>query len=210
MVPGQNTNLQPLEAALSEQDKQDDAEVIEAVLEGRSECFNALVLKYETRLKRLAMRFVSDPSEAKDIVQEAFIRAYQGLDTFRGDSSFYTWIYRITVNTAKNYISVKDRKMLVKCGLSDEELGMLFEFEDAHHEENPEYETHLTEVKETLMHAINGMPEDLKITLTLREVSGLSYHEIAHVMHCPVGTIRSRLHRARTLISQHLDGDGVK
>lgn len=195
---------------MSDSDKAEDAKIVRSVLSGHPEDFNQLVLKYEGRLQRLALRFVSDHAEAKDIVQESFIRAYQGLETFRGDSGFFTWVYRITINTAKNYINVKDRKMIVKCGLSAEELDNLFDEHDLRYEDQkstPEQDLHLNEVRDNVMHIIDELPEDLKVTLTLREVGGMSYGDIATIMHCPVGTIRSRLHRARVIISQHLDSE---
>ena len=181
-----------------------DYQLVEQVRQGQAEQFNLLVLKYEHRLQRLAMRFVSDPFESKDIVQEAFIRAYQGIDSFRGDSSFFTWIYRITINTAKNYVSVKDRKMLVKCGFTDDEFDIISD-KLPREEITPEHRIHLNEVEDNVMSVIEQMPEDLKVTLTLRELNGMSYQDIANVLDCPVGTIRSRLHRARNLIHLQLE-----
>ena len=180
-----------------------DAELIKRVQSGDIGAFDILVQKYQHKVINLIGRFVSDPAECQDIAQDAFIKAYRAIDNFRGDSQFYTWLYRIAANTAKNYLASRARKT----------PAYAVDVDDAEHFEgdsrlkeydNPESLLLTEEIKATIFRAIEGLPDDLKSAITLREIDGLSYEEIAEVMDCPIGTVRSRIFRARDVIDKEL------
>jgi len=187
-----------------EQMSQDtDQQLVDRVLSGNKNAFNLLVLRYQHRVSALVGRFIHASHEAEDVCQEAFIKAYRALPLFRGDSAFYTWLYRIAVNTAKNYLVSKKRRPPA----SDVEL------EDAEQSEvgsilrdieNPESKLATAKLKLVIEQAIEDLPEDLRTAFTLREFSGLSYEDITEVMDCPVGTVRSRIFRAREAIDRKI------
>ena len=182
---------------------EDDQQLVDRVKNGDKRAFDLLVLKYQHRILGLVVRFVHDPHEAQDVAQEAFIKAYRALGNFRGDSAFYTWLYRIAINTAKNYLVSRNRRP----PSSDVDASDA-EFFDGDHAlkdiESPERAMLRDEIKETIKHSIGQLPEDLRVALTLREFEGLSYEDIANVMQCPVGTVRSRIFRAREAVDKAL------
>jgi RNA polymerase sigma-70 factor (ECF subfamily) len=180
-----------------------DAELVQRVQAGDKGAFDVLVQKYQHKVVNLVGRFVSDHAECQDIAQDAFIKAYRAINSFRGDSQFYTWLYRIAANTAKNYLASRARKS----------PGYTIDVDDAEHFEgesglkeyaNPENLLLTEEIKATIFSAIERLPEDLKSAISLREIDGLSYEEIAQVMDCPIGTVRSRIFRARDVIDKEL------
>ena len=180
-----------------------DAELVKRVQKGDKTAFDILVLKYQHKVVNLISRFVSDQAECQDIAQDAFIKAYRAIGNFRGDSQFYTWLYRIAANTAKNHLASRARKSPIYS----------VDVDDAEHYEgesglkeysNPENLLLTDEIKRTIFRVIEDLPDDLKSAITLRELEGLSYEEIAEVMDCPIGTVRSRIFRARDAIDKEL------
>ncbi|MEE8364302.1 MAG: RNA polymerase sigma factor RpoE [Gammaproteobacteria bacterium] len=180
-----------------------DAELVKRVQKGDKAAFDILVQKYQHKVVNLISRFVSDQSECYDIAQEAFIKAYRAIGNFRGDSQFYTWLYRIAANTAKNHLASSARKSpMYTVDVDDAER---YEGESGLKEySNPENLLLTDEIKKTIFRVIEGLPDDLKSAITLRELEGLSYEEIAEVMDCPIGTVRSRIFRARDAIDREL------
>ena len=182
-----------------------DQQLVDRVLSGNKNAFNLLVLRYQHRLLALIGRFIQDSHEAEDVCQEAFIKAYRALPLFRGDSAFYTWLYRIAVNTAKNYLLSRNRRppasdVEVADAEQSEVGGVLREIE------NPESKLATAKLKLVIEQAIEDLPEDLRTAFVLRELSGLSYEDITEVMDCPVGTVRSRIFRAREAIDKKIKG----
>jgi RNA polymerase sigma-70 factor (ECF subfamily) len=180
-----------------------DAKLVEMVQRGDRSAFNVLVLRYQHKVLKLVTRYVRDPVEAEDIAQEAFIKAYRALPSFRGESAFYTWLYRIAANTAKNVL-VSSRRRLVDYNLDlqdpdDYAAQVLLKDSDT-----PEGMLLTEEIRQTVTEAMQQLPDDLREAITLRELEGLSYEEIAEVMECPVGTVRSRIFRAREAIDKKL------
>ena len=178
---------------------ENDIALVERVQSGDKQAFNLLIAKYQYRIKHLVSRFVKDPIEQEDIVQEAFIKAYRAIDRFRGDSAFYTWLYRIAVNTAKNYIVSASRRppsqdVDAEEGLATGGADRLIELN------SPEEMMQNDELVMTIRDTIAALPEELKQAIRLREFDGLSYEDIADVMGCPIGTVRSRIFRARETI----------
>jgi RNA polymerase sigma-70 factor (ECF subfamily) len=181
--------------------KSDDSKLVKRVQKGDKGAFDLLVLKYQHKIVNLVMRYVRDPELALDITQEAFIKAYRALPRFRGDSAFYTWMYRIAVNTAKNHLAAQRRRpMDVDLDLQDPEQYDLHA--KLRETDTPEGVTLGRELKETVERAIAALPEDLRTAIILRELEGMSYEEIAQTMECPVGTVRSRIFRARDAIAK--------
>jgi RNA polymerase sigma-70 factor (ECF subfamily) len=181
--------------------KESDKKLVKRVQKGDKGAFDLLVLKYQHKIVNLVMRYVRDPELALDITQEAFIKAYRALPRFRGDSAFYTWMYRIAVNTAKNHLAAQRRRPLdVELDLQDPEQYDLHA--KLRETDTPEGVTLGRELKETVERAIAGLPEDLRTAIILRELEGMSYEEIAQTMECPVGTVRSRIFRARDAIAK--------
>lgn len=180
-----------------------DSELVRRVQAGEKQAFDVLVLRYQHRLVKLISRYVRDPQEAQDVGQEAFIKAYRALPSFRGESSFYTWLYRIGVNTAKNHLVAQSRRPpdsdvdTQDAERSDVDTGL-------RDQDTPEAEVAREEIERTVVAAIEALPEELRSAITLRELEGLSYQEIAQVMECPVGTVRSRIFRAREAIDKSL------
>ena len=180
-----------------------DHELVERVKRGEREAFDLLVLKYQHRIANLVARYVQDPSEVLDVAQETFIKAYRAISRFRGDSAFYTWLYRIAINTAKNHLAAQVRRPQ-ESGIDPADAEQLAG--------NPELKEHATpeglvlteEIQRTVIAAIESLPEDLKVAISLRELEGLSYEDIARVMECPIGTVRSRIFRAREAVNARL------
>lgn len=183
--------------------QEEDQALVERVQRGDTRAFDLLVLKYQHKILGLIVRFVHDTHEAQDVAQEAFIKAYRALGNFRGDSAFYTWLYRIAINTAKNYLVSRGRRPPDSDVRSEDA-----EFYDGDHGlkdiESPERALLRDEIEGTVHRTIQLLPEDLRTALTLREFDGLSYEDIASVMQCPVGTVRSRIFRAREAIDKAL------
>jgi RNA polymerase sigma-70 factor (ECF subfamily) len=182
-----------------------DLSLVRRVQSGDKGAFDALVRKYQHKLVKLVMRYVRNPAEAEDIAQEAFIKAYRALPQFRGDSAFYTWLYRIAINTAKNAVVSRDRSPIEynidRNDASEESYDMQGRMKDS---ETPEGLVLTDEIRRTVNAAIEALPEDLKTAIVFRELDGLSYEEIAAAMDCPVGTVRSRIFRAREAIDRRL------
>ncbi len=180
-----------------------DAQLVRRVQKGDKGAFDLLVLKYQHRIVNLVMRYVRDPDQALDITQEAFLKAYRALGRFRGESAFYTWLYRIAVNTAKNYLAAQRRRpMDVELDLQDPEQ---FELHAKLKEtDTPEGVLMGRQLHETVARAIEALPDDLRTAIVLRELDGMSYEEIAQTMDCPVGTVRSRIFRARDAIGKKI------
>lgn len=184
-------------------EKNTDQALVERVQSGDKKAFDLLVLKYQQRIMKVLSRYVRDPSEVQDLAQEAFIKAYRALPNFRGDSAFYTWLYRIAINTAKNFIVAQGRRPPnddIEATEAEQYDGESALKDYA----SPERETLRDEIRETVFKAIDELPEDLKTAITLRELEGMSYEEIAEAMDCPIGTVRSRIFRAREAIDTQL------
>ena len=176
----------------------DDIALVNLVKKGDKKAYNALVLKYQDRLVFSVYKFLKDYELAQDIAQEAFIKAYKSIDKFRGDSQFYTWIYRIAINTAKNVLSTKARASEVYDNDTTDQLLS----ESAITSENPENILQADQLRSTINNALQSLPEDIRVTLSLREYDGLSYEEIAGVLKCPIGTVRSRIHKGREMLDK--------
>ncbi len=184
-----------------------DGQLVERVKRGDKRAFDLLVLKYQHRIVGLVGRYIRDSHEVMDVTQEAFIKAYRALPGFRGDSAFYTWLYRIAINTAKNYLVSRSRRPPdMDIDLSGGEFQP--DYAVLRHDANPESELATAQLEQVIYTAIDKLPEELKIAVTLREFEGLSYEEIATVMECPVGTIRSRIFRAREAIEKRIAAMG--
>lgn len=185
-------------------DREVDQQLVERAQRGDKHAFGLLIAKYQRRLARLISRFVRDAAEVEDVTQEAFIKAYRALPAFRGESAFYTWLYRIGINTAKNYLLALKRRAPTSTQFDVdeaegfEEAGLLQEVS------TPENELMSKQVVEVVNSSLRQLPDDLRTALTLREIEGLSYEEIAVVMDCPIGTVRSRIFRAREAIAENL------
>ncbi|PID46904.1 MAG: RNA polymerase sigma factor RpoE [Proteobacteria bacterium] len=182
---------------------QTDLELVKRVQSGDKSAFDVLVLKYQQKVINLVNRYLHDPHIAMDVAQEAFIKAYRGLGNFRGDSAFYTWLYRISINTAKNHLVSKSRRM--PDSDIDAQDAEQYGSADALREfATPEREVLKDEIHATVMNAISALPDDLRTAITLRELEAMSYEEIAEAMECPIGTVRSRIFRAREAIEKEL------
>lgn len=181
-----------------------DLVLVKRVQRGDKSAFDLLVRKYQHKVVKLVLRYVRNPAEAEDIAQEAFIKAYRALPQFRGDSAFYTWMYRIAINTAKNTLASRDRSPIAyDLDLTDpeESHSVQTRLQDP---DTPEGMALTEEIRGIVNSAIEGLPEELKTAIVLRELDGLSYEEIAAAMECPVGTVRSRIFRAREAIDKRL------
>jgi len=197
----------PAEAEGAERARMSEAQVdqllVERVQKGDRKAFDLLIAKYQHRIVSLVARYVSDPSEALDVSQEAFIKAYRAIDRFRGDSAFYTWLYRIAINTAKNWLVARKRRPpATDIDAADAEQ---YDLESRLKEQGtPENELAREEIKRTVFETIAELPEDLRTAIMLREMDGMSYEDIAITMDCPIGTVRSRIFRAREAIDEKL------
>ena len=180
-----------------------DQLLVERVQKGDKGAFDLLIQKYQHRIVSLVSRYVSDPSEAQDVAQEAFIKAYRAIGRFRGDSAFYTWLYRIGINTAKNWIVAKNRRPPSSDidAVDAEQYNMSSRLKET---STPENELLREEIETTVYDTIANLPEDLRTAIMLREMDGMSYEEIATTMECPIGTVRSRIFRAREAIDEKL------
>jgi len=185
-------------------DREVDQQLVLRAQRGDKRAFELLVTKYQRKLGRLLSRLVRDPAEVEDVTQEAFIKAYRALPSFRGESAFYTWLYRIGINTAKNYLVAMGRRAPTSTGFDHEEAENFEDAEQLRDTATPENELIGKQIAETVNRAMDQLPEDLRTAITLREIDGLSYEEIADVMKCPIGTVRSRIFRAREAIAAEL------
>jgi len=180
-----------------------DLELVRRVQAGDKKAFDVLVLKYQQRIVHVINGFVRDPSEALDVAQDAFMKAYRALPNFRGDSAFYTWLYRIAINTAKNYLTARSRRPPAS-DVDVADATYLYDAAELKDFETPESTLRRYEMEQRIERAIQSLPEDTATAIKLREFEGLSYEEIADVMACPVGTVRSRIFRARAVIEKHI------
>ena len=183
--------------------QQMDRELVQRVQDGDSAAFDLLVRKYQHRIVALIGRYVADWSECQDVAQEAFLRAYRAIGSFRGDAQFYTWLHRIAVNTAKNHLVASNRRPPT----GDIDVADAEQFDSGirlRDNDTPERELMRQQMEQTVMRAVEAQPEELRVAITLREVEGMSYEEIAEKMDCPIGTVRSRIFRARDAIDQQL------
>jgi RNA polymerase sigma-70 factor (ECF subfamily) len=181
-----------------------DQQLVERVQRGDKRAFELLVEKYQRKLARLLSRMIRDPGEVEDVTQEAFIKAYRALPSFRGDSAFYTWLYRIGINTAKNYLVAMGRRAPTSTDVEAEEAEGQEGGELLRDINTPESLLLTKEIGNTVNAAIEALPEELRSAIQLRELEGMSYEEIAKLMDCPIGTVRSRIFRAREAIAERL------
>lgn len=180
---------------------QSDINLVKRVQKGDKKAFDPLVIKYQQRIANLVSRFIRDPDEVLDVTQEAFIKAYRALPNFRGDSQFYTWLYRVAINTAKNHLATLSRRPPqgdIEAEIA-EQMDMGTRLKE---QETPERLAEEADMKAVILKAVDQLPEELKTALTLREIDGLSYDEIAEAMDCPIGTVRSRIFRAREAVDK--------
>ncbi|WP_285229168.1 RNA polymerase sigma factor RpoE [Marinobacter sp. C7] len=183
-------------------DSQTDLQLVRKVRNGDRAAFDLLVVKYQTRVASIISRYVYDSQEVMDLTQETFVKAYRAIDRFRGDSAFYTWLYRIAVNTAKNFLESRGRRPQASADVSDAE-----NFDDGirlRDPASPERLLQREQLQEELSRAIAELPEELRSAFLLREYDGLSYEDIAKILECPIGTVRSRIFRARDAVDRHL------
>jgi len=185
-------------------DREIDRQLVERAQRGDKQAFSLLVEKYQRKLARLLSRFIRDPAEVEDVTQEAFIKAYRALPAFRGDSAFYTWLYRIGINTAKNYLMALGRRAPTSTEVEAEEAEGYDEGEQLRDINTPESLLLSNEIAETVNATIEKLPEELRKAIQMREIEGMSYEDIAQAMDCPIGTVRSRIFRAREAIAEQL------
>ena len=185
-------------------DREIDRQLVTRAQAGDKQAFNLLVEKYQRKLARLLSRFIRDPAEVEDVTQEAFIKAYRALPAFRGDSAFYTWLYRIGINTAKNYLMALGRRAPTSTEVEAEEAEGFEEGEQLRDINTPESLLLSNEIAETVNATIEKLPEELRKAIQMREIEGMSYEDIAQAMNCPIGTVRSRMFRAREAIAEQL------
>jgi RNA polymerase sigma-70 factor, ECF subfamily len=181
-----------------------DQQLVERAKRGDKHAFELLVVKYQRKLARLLSRFIRDAAEVEDVTQEAFIKAYRALPSFRGDSAFYTWLYRIGINTAKNYLVAMGRRAPTSTEFNNDDAESFEGAEWLRDFNTPENELMSKQVAQTVNQTMAQLPEELKTAITLREIEGLSYEDIANIMNCPIGTVRSRIFRAREAIAEQL------
>ena len=185
-------------------DREIDRQLVERAQQGDKKAFGLLVDKYQRKLARLLSRFIRDQAEVEDVTQEAFIKAYRALPAFRGDSAFYTWLYRIGINTAKNYLMALGRRAPTSTEIEAEEAEGFDEGEQLRDINTPESLLLSNEIAETVNATIEKLPEELRKAIQMREIEGMSYEDIAQAMDCPIGTVRSRIFRAREAIAEQL------
>jgi RNA polymerase sigma-70 factor (ECF subfamily) len=185
-------------------DREIDRQLVARAQSGDKQAYGLLVEKYQRKLARLLSRFIRDPAEVEDVTQEAFIKAYRALPAFRGDSAFYTWLYRIGINTAKNYLMAMGRRAPTSTEVEAEEAEGFEEGEQLRDINTPESVLLSNEIAETVNSTIEQLPEELRTAIQMREIEGMSYEDIAKAMDCPIGTVRSRIFRAREAIAEQL------
>jgi RNA polymerase sigma-70 factor (ECF subfamily) len=185
-------------------DRDIDRQLVARAQRGDKQAFELLVEKYQRKLARLLSRFIRDPAEVEDVTQEAFIKAYRALPAFRGDSAFYTWLYRIGINTAKNYLMAMGRRAPTSTEVEADEAEGFEEGEQLRDINTPESMLLSNEIAQTVNATIEGLPEELRTAIQMREIEGMSYEDIAKAMDCPIGTVRSRIFRAREAIAEQL------
>ena len=185
-------------------DRDIDRQLVARAQRGDKQAFEMLVEKYQRKLARLLSRFIRDPAEIEDVAQEAFIKAYRALPAFRGDSAFYTWLYRIGINTAKNYLMAMGRRAPTSTEVEADEAEGFEEGEQLRDINTPESLLLSNEIAQTVNATIEGLPEELRTAIQMREIEGMSYEDIAKAMDCPIGTVRSRIFRAREAIAEQL------
>jgi RNA polymerase sigma-70 factor (ECF subfamily) len=185
-------------------DRDVDRQLVERAQQGDKHAFELLVSKYQRKLSRLLSRFIRDAGEVEDVAQEAFIKAYRALPSFRGDSAFYTWLYRIGINTAKNYLVAMGRRAPTATEFDSEEAEGFDDGDQLRDINTPESVLMSKEIASTVNETMERLPDELRTAITLREIEGLSYEEIATIMNCPIGTVRSRIFRARESIAERL------
>ena len=185
-------------------DRDIDQQLVERAQRGDKRAFELLVEKYQRKLARLLSRFIRDQAEVEDVTQEAFIKAYRALPAFRGDSAFYTWLYRIGINTAKNYLMALGRRAPTSTEVEAEDAEGFEDGEQLRDINTPESMLLSKEIAETVNATIEQLPEELRTAIQLREIEGMSYEDIARIMDCPIGTVRSRIFRAREAIAEQL------
>ena len=185
-------------------ERETDQLLVERAQAGDQRAFEVLVAKYQRKVARLLSRFVRDPAEVEDVAQEAFIKAYRALPSFRGDSAFYTWLYRISINTAKNYLVAQGRRAPTSTEFDAEEAEVFEDASQLRDINTPESLLLTRQIGETVNAAMDALPAELRHAIVLREIDGLSYEEIASVMSCPIGTVRSRIFRAREAVAEKL------
>jgi len=185
-------------------DREIDQQLVERAQRGDKQAFGLLVSKYQRKLSRLLSRFIRDPAEVEDVAQESFIKAYRALPSFRGDSAFYTWLYRIGINTAKNYLVAMGRRAPTTTEFDSEEAESFEDGDQLRDINTPESMLMSKQIATTVNETMADLPEELRTAITLREIEGLSYEEIAGIMNCPIGTVRSRIFRAREAIASRL------
>jgi RNA polymerase sigma factor RpoE len=181
-----------------------DQRLVELAQHGDKHAFELLVSKYQRKLGRLLSRFVRDAGEVEDVTQEAFIKAYRALPSFRGDSAFYTWLYRIGINTAKNHLAAAGRRAPTSTNYDSEEAESFDDGDQLRDLSTPENLLMSKQIAQTVNQSMERLPEDLRAAITLREIEGMSYEDIAAIMQCPIGTVRSRIFRAREAIAEQL------
>lgn len=185
-------------------DREIDRQLVARAQRGDKQAFELLVEKYQRKLARLLSRFIRDPAEVEDVTQEAFIKAYRALPAFRGDSAFYTWLYRIGINTAKNYLVAMGRRAPTTTEFDADEAESFEDGDQLRDINTPESVLASKEIAATVQKAMEDLPDELRTAIELREIEGLSYEEIASIMNCPIGTVRSRIFRAREAIAARL------
>ena len=200
MLPG----LERAAAGATVSERDVDRQLVARAQRGDKRAFELLVEKYQRKLGRLLARFIRDPAEVEDVTQEAFIKAYRALPAFRGDSAFYTWLYRIGINTAKNYLMALGRRAPTSTEVEAEDAEGFEDGEQLRDINTPESLLLSAEIAQTVNATINELPEELRTAIQLREIEGMSYEDIARIMDCPIGTVRSRIFRAREAIAERL------
>lgn len=185
-------------------DREIDQQLVVRAQQGDKHAFELLVSKYQRKLGRLLSRFIRDTAEVEDVTQEAFIKAYRALPSFRGDSAFYTWLYRIGINTAKNYLVAMGRRAPTATEFNSEDAESFEDGDQLRDINTPENELMSKQIARTVNLTMEQLPEELRTAITLREIEGLSYDDIANIMNCPIGTVRSRIFRAREAIAEQL------
>lgn len=201
---GPTGNLTAVATTPNAGNREVDHELVLLAQRGDKRAFGLLVDKYQRKLGRLLSRMIRDQSEIEDVVQESFIKAYRALPNFRGDSAFYTWLYRIGINTAKNYLVSMGRRPTVSMDIEIEDAENFEDGNELRTTETPESSMMTKQIAQTVNDTVESLPEELRTAITLREIEGLSYEEIATIMSCPIGTVRSRIFRARETIALKL------